>query len=54
MTRAHTSAWEALDSLGEGVLTTDREGRIVYVNKAGEQLIGKPASEMRSGARSAT
>jgi diguanylate cyclase (GGDEF)-like protein/PAS domain S-box-containing protein len=44
--RAHTSAWEALDSLAESVLTTDREGRIVYVNKSGEQLIGKPASEI--------
>ena len=44
--RGHATAWEALDALGEGVLTTDAEGRIVYVNKAGEQLVGKPASDM--------
>src|SRR5512136_2218131 len=39
--RSHASAWGALDSLAEGVLTTDVEGRIVYVNHAGEHLIGK-------------
>ena len=44
--RSHVSAWEALDSLGESVLTTDIEGRIVYINKAGEHLIGKPAGEI--------
>ena len=44
--RSHTNAWEALDSLAESVLTTNREGRIVYVNKAGEQLLGKPSSEI--------
>jgi len=43
--RGHVGAWEALDSLGEGVLTTDREGRIVYANKVASQLIGKPPSE---------
>ncbi|NJD32434.1 MAG: EAL domain-containing protein [Gammaproteobacteria bacterium] len=43
--RAQGTAWEALDALGEGVLTTDAEGRIVYVNRAGEQLIGKAAAE---------
>jgi len=45
-TRSHANAWEALDSLGESVLTTDVEGRIVYVNKSGEHLIGKPAGEI--------
>jgi diguanylate cyclase (GGDEF)-like protein/PAS domain S-box-containing protein len=44
--RSHASAWEALDSLAESVLTTDVEGRIVYVNTAGEHLIGKPAGEI--------
>jgi len=43
--RGHATAWEALDALGEGVITTDPEGRIVYVNKAGEGLIGKPAAD---------
>ncbi len=28
------------------MLTTDVDGRIVYINSAGEQLIGKPASEI--------
>ena len=43
--RGHVTAWEALDALGEGVLTTDVEGRIVYVNKAGETLIGRAAAD---------
>ncbi|HXW10563.1 MAG TPA: EAL domain-containing protein [Steroidobacteraceae bacterium] len=44
--RSHANAWEALDSLAESVLTTDAEGRIVYANKAAEQLINKPAGEV--------
>jgi diguanylate cyclase (GGDEF)-like protein/PAS domain S-box-containing protein len=44
--RSHANAWEALDSLAESVLTTDAEGRIVYINKSGEHLIGKPAAEI--------
>ena len=43
--RGQGTAWEALEALGEGVLTTDVEGRIVYVNKSGEALIGKPAAD---------
>ena len=43
--RGHGTAWEALDALGEGVLTTDAEGLIVYANKAAELLIGKAASD---------
>ena len=43
--RGPGTAWEALDALGEGVLTTDAEGQIAYVNHSGEQLIGKPAAE---------
>jgi diguanylate cyclase (GGDEF)-like protein/PAS domain S-box-containing protein len=41
-----STAWEALDALGEGVLTTDVEGRIVYVNRSGETLFGKPTAEL--------
>jgi diguanylate cyclase (GGDEF)-like protein/PAS domain S-box-containing protein len=43
--RAHATAWEALDALGEGVITTDLQGRIVYVNRAAEALIGRVAAE---------
>ena len=41
--RGRPTAWETLDSLGEGIITTDVSGRIDYVNQAGEQLIGVPA-----------
>src|SRR5690606_27847073 len=44
-TRARSTAWETLDALGEGVITTDVSGRIDYVNQAGEQLIGVSAVE---------
>ncbi|HEX2492517.1 MAG TPA: EAL domain-containing protein [Steroidobacter sp.] len=37
---ARPTAWEALDSLGEGVITTDVSGRIDYLNQAAEQLLG--------------
>jgi diguanylate cyclase (GGDEF)-like protein/PAS domain S-box-containing protein len=43
--RVRAPAWDALDALSEGVLTTDAEARIVYVNRAGELLLGKPAAE---------
>lgn len=43
--RAHATAWEALDALGEGVLTTDLDGRIDYVNRAGQDLLGRPAAD---------
>ena len=43
--RARPTAWATLDSLGEGVLTTDVSGRIDYLNQAAEQLIGIPASD---------
>ncbi|RKZ36782.1 MAG: hypothetical protein DRQ37_03415 [Gammaproteobacteria bacterium] len=35
-----------LASLGEGVLTTDSNGRIDYVNGAAETLVGQPASAL--------
>ena len=43
--RNRPTAWETLDSLGEGVITTDVSGRIDYLNQAGEQLIGVSAVE---------
>jgi diguanylate cyclase (GGDEF)-like protein/PAS domain S-box-containing protein len=42
-TRGRPTAWETLDSLGEGVITTDVSGRIDYLNQAGEQLLGVSA-----------
>jgi diguanylate cyclase (GGDEF)-like protein/PAS domain S-box-containing protein len=41
--RTRPTAWETLDSLGEGIITTDVSGRIDYVNQAGEQLMGVTA-----------
>ena len=43
LARGRPTPWDTLDSLGEGVITTDVNGRIDYVNRAGEQLIGVPA-----------
>lgn len=43
--RVRSTAWETLDSLGEGVVTTDVNGRIDYLNQAGEQLLGVSAVE---------
>ena len=43
LARTRPTAWETLDSLGEGIITTDVSGRIDYVNQAGEQLIGVSA-----------
>jgi diguanylate cyclase (GGDEF)-like protein/PAS domain S-box-containing protein len=43
--QGRAGAWDALDSLAEGVLTTDLDGRIVYVNQTAEHLLGKPTSE---------
>lgn len=43
--RGRPTAWETLDSLGEGVITTDVTGRIDYMNRAGEQIVGVPAAD---------
>ncbi len=43
--RGRPTAWETLDSLGEGIITTDVSGRIDYVNQAAEQLTGVTALE---------
>jgi diguanylate cyclase (GGDEF)-like protein/PAS domain S-box-containing protein len=41
--RARPTAWETLDSLGEGIITTDVAGRIDYLNHAAEEIVGVPA-----------
>ena len=41
--RTRSTAWETLDSLGEGIITTDVSGRIDYLNQAAEQLVGVSA-----------
>ncbi len=38
--KGRSSAWETMDSLGEGVITTDYLGVIEYMNRAAEQLTG--------------
>jgi diguanylate cyclase (GGDEF)-like protein/PAS domain S-box-containing protein len=42
--RGKLQARITLESIGEGVITTDRNGTIDYMNEAGEQLIGIPRS----------
>jgi len=42
-TRPHAGAWETLDSLGEGIITTDVNGRIDYMNQAAEQIVSVQA-----------
>ncbi len=41
--RMRPSAWETLDSIGDGVVTTDVTGRIDYLNPAAEQLLAVTA-----------
>ena len=41
--RGRPTAWETLDSLGEGIITTDVSGRIDYMNQVSEQLTGVQA-----------
>jgi diguanylate cyclase (GGDEF)-like protein/PAS domain S-box-containing protein len=43
ISRGRPTAWETLDSLGEGIVTTDVNGRIDYMNRAGEQIVGVQA-----------
>src|ERR1051325_4163510 len=38
-----------LESLGEGVIITDRESRILYANSRVECLTGRPAAERAAG-----
>lgn len=43
--RPRSTAWETMDSLGEGIVTTDDKGRIDYLNRAAEQLTGRSMAE---------
>ncbi len=43
--RGRSTAWDTLDSLGEGIITTDVSGRIDYLNRAAEQLVGVSAAD---------
>ncbi len=43
--RSRPTAWETLDSIGEGVITTDAAGHIDYLNQAAEQLMGIAAPD---------
>jgi diguanylate cyclase (GGDEF)-like protein/PAS domain S-box-containing protein len=43
--RQDSRAQLALDSVGEGILTTDAQGRIEYMNRIAEELCGTSAAE---------
>lgn len=43
--RARATAWETLDSIGEGIITTDVGGHIDYMNQVAESLTGVSAAE---------
>jgi diguanylate cyclase (GGDEF)-like protein/PAS domain S-box-containing protein len=43
--RTRSSAWEALDSMGDAIVTTDANERIDYLNFAAEQLLGIRAGD---------
>ncbi|MFO0451819.1 MAG: EAL domain-containing protein [Pseudomonadota bacterium] len=43
---ARSRAQSTLDSIGDGLVTTDTYGRIDYVNRAAEQLLGTTAGEV--------
>ncbi|HSN71520.1 MAG TPA: EAL domain-containing protein [Steroidobacteraceae bacterium] len=43
--KLRSSAWQTLDSMDEGVLTTDAAGRIDYMNQAAEHLTGVAAAD---------
>jgi len=43
--RSRSSAWEALDSIADSIVTTDVSERIDYLNFAAEQLLGIKASD---------
>ncbi len=44
---AHNYARAVADGMGEGLCTTDRQGRLTYVNNAAERLLGWSAENVR-------
>jgi diguanylate cyclase (GGDEF)-like protein/PAS domain S-box-containing protein len=42
----HDRAQATLDSLGDGLVTTDTFGRIDFINRAGEELLGQSLAEV--------
>ncbi len=45
VSRPRSTAWETMDSLGEGVITTDDKSRVEYLNRAAEVLTGVTIAE---------
>jgi PAS domain-containing protein len=43
--RVRSSAWEALDSMGDAIVTTDTGERVDYLNYAAEQLLAIKAGD---------
>ncbi|MGC3981620.1 MAG: EAL domain-containing protein [Steroidobacteraceae bacterium] len=43
--RPRSTAWETMDSLGEGIITTDDKTRVEYLNRAAELLTGVSVAE---------
>ena len=44
---AHNHLQAVADSIGEGLLTTDTAGRVTYMNKAAEQLLGWSSEDIK-------
>lgn len=44
-----TFSFNALESVGDGVITTDAESRIVYMNSEAERLIGSSIEQLKGG-----
>lgn len=44
--RSRATAWETMDSLGEGIITTDEQARVEYMNRAAEVLTGLTLSDV--------
>ncbi len=46
LTKARKYLQAVTDSIGEGLMTLDRDGRLTYINQRGEQLLGWSAVEL--------